>query len=103
MILPAEEFTGRLIITWPKGGNAVFGIGIVLADATTGEQITSALGMDVVIRADPEHVVMATVTMLADADGKPLASFAKPVMDDGGENVRTGVFRWLVAEMRVAE
>jgi hypothetical protein len=98
-----DGFVGRLIITWPKPtGPVVAPHGIVLTDAETGEHITSTLDADIVIHADPQQVVTATLTMLTDADGKPLAANAKPVLDTDGENVRTGVFRWLVAEMRVA-
>ena len=103
MSLPTDEFAGRLIITWPKGDVAVVGRHVFLADADTGEQITSAFDADVVIHADVREVVTATVTMLVGEDDKPLPNKAKPIISDDGENLRTGVFQWVVAEMRVAQ
>ena len=99
----SDDFTGRLIITWPKPDVAVIGHGVILTDADTGEQVFSGLDMDVVIHADPREIVTATMTMLVDEDDQPLPGKAKPVLADDGENLRTGVFRWVVAEMRVAE
>lgn len=102
--LPTDEYAGRLIITWPKtAAHPVVSHGVVLHDADSGEWITAATDADIVIHAEPQHLVTATMTMLVGEDGKPLPTKAKPVLDEDRENVRTAVFVWLVAEMRVAE
>jgi len=103
VILPTDEFTGRLIITWPKSDRpALLPPLTILHDADTGEQITSVASFTLSADAT-ENLVTAELTMLTDADGQPLASAATPILTDDGEDVRTGVFRWAVAEMRVAE
>lgn len=102
MILPADEFTGRLIITWPKSDRpALLAPLTILHDADTGEQITSVASFTLSADAT-ESVVTAELTMLTDADGQPLTSAAMPVLTADGESIRTGVFRWAVAEMRIA-
>ena len=101
--LPTNDYAGRLIITWPKAAShPVVGHGVVLTDADSGTQVTTATDADILIHADPQHVVTATMTMLIGEDGKPLATGAPMVLDEDRENVRTDTFRWLVAEMRVA-
>lgn len=98
-----DEFAGRLIITWPKAAtHPVPGFGVAFTDADSGKAITAATDADIIIHADPQHVVTATMTMVVDADGKPLTADATLVPDDDGENIRTAVFVWLVAEMRIA-
>ncbi len=102
MILPAEEFTGRLIITWPRSARPVLLPPLtILHDADSREQIMSVTAFTINAHV-AESVVTADLTMLAGADGKPLAADATPVLDDGNEPL-TGVFRWVVAEMRIAE
>lgn len=99
-----EVFAGRVIITWPKysGVTALPGWGVTVADADSGKPITGALMLT--LNANPHGVITAEMTMLIDADGKPLVgSRSKPVLAEDGEHPLTGVFHWLVAEMRIAE
>lgn len=97
------DYTGRVIITWPKPtGPVLLPPLTILHDADSGEQITSVLSFTVNADAT-ENQVTADLTMLTDADGQPLASTAKPVLDEDEENVRADVFRWIVAEMRIAQ
>lgn len=105
-VLPADEYAGRLIITWPKAGEShLFGGRIILADADTGEQIISALDLDLTIHAETMNLITAEMTMLATEDGKLLPNDAKPVLTGEGDNaeIATGRFRWLVTEMRITE
>lgn len=100
----SEEFAGRLIITWPKPtGPAIPGCLLAVADADTGQPIVSAL--DLTVTVDLNDVITAEMTMLTDEHGQ-LLNGGTPVRqiptDDTGE-VYTGRFRWIVAEMRVAE
>ena len=98
------DFAGRLIITWPKpNGGMIAGHGIVLTDADTGEQIFSALDLDLRIRAAVHSVAVVGLTMLVDGEGKPLPRGGQPVLSADGEDFRTGVFWWWVAEMRIAD
>ena len=97
----AEEFEGRVIITWPKPVNGlIHGARIAITDADTGQPIVSA--MDVTVYATLDGPPVAEMTMLTGEDSKPLQA-GVPVVpaDDGG--FRTGTFRWVVAEMRTAE
>lgn len=101
-ILPPENFAGRLIIIWPKsGGAAVHGNLIAFIDADNGEPIVTIT--DLTVHVDLYAPVVAEVAMFADADGKPLlGAHAMPVPNADGTAYRTGTFRWIVAEMRVA-
>lgn len=104
MSLASEDFAGRLIITWPKAAaHPVISNNVILTDADTGDHVTAAMNADILIHAEPGHVVTATLEMVMGTDGKPLTANSKPDISDDGENIRTAVFVWLVAEMRVAE
>jgi hypothetical protein len=103
------DFAGRLIITWPKanpnGAPPVYAE-ITLADADTGVAILTAVDLTLTVSHE-QQVVAAEMTMLCDEDGKMLLAEANgrsivASVDETGA-VRTGRFRWLVAEMRVAE
>lgn len=92
------DYYGSVIITWPetKDGLPLPGYAIRIEDARTGKQLTNVLRctIDVVLN----DLIVAVLTMLTDADGAPSE---KPVPDGNG-GFRSAVFRWLVAEMRVA-
>lgn len=113
------ETVGRVIITWPAPAEngAVFGWGVTIHDADTGEQLTDATSLLTVAHGSPgswnSEPLQVTLTRLVDADGKPSS---KPVPTDEykawkrssslaefmGQPFRVGTFRYLVAEMRVA-
>ncbi len=100
----AEEYAGRVVITWPgvQPGRDLPTWGIILVDADREQQLVWVTGVDFSLRADSSEPVVAELTMLTDTDGKPLWDGAPiPPRDEDG-NFRTGRFRWLVAEMRVA-
>jgi hypothetical protein len=101
-IPPSETFAGRLIIVWPKpGGPAVHGNLVAFIDADSGDPIVTIT--DLTVHVDLYAPAVAEVAMYADADGKPLlGAHAMPVRAADGKAYRTGTFRWLVAEMRVA-
>ena len=102
-------FAGRLIITWPKahpnGAPPVYSE-ITLADADTSVALLTVVDLALTVSHE-QQVVVAEMTMLCDEDGKMLLAEANgssivASVEESGE-VRTGRFRWLVAEMRVAE
>lgn len=94
-----EKIDGRIIITWPRSdGPAIPGWAITVADADTGEQWANVLNLR--ITSDPSEITTAVVERLVDATG---AATNTPVRDESGDRIRTAVFRYAVAEMRVAE
>lgn len=97
------SYRGVIIIEWPAPRSpgpysAMAGCLLNISDAVTGKPIRTAV--DVTIHAGAEHLVTADLTLLADSDGEPIYD-GEPVPDGGGW--RTGVFTFLVGEMRVAE
>lgn len=101
---PDADYRGVIVIEWPLPSNAgspyssIGGHKVTVADALTGKPINTCLG--VTVRADPQSLVTAELTMLAGEDGGPLLE-GEPVLD--GKEIRTGVFPFFVAEMRVRE
>ncbi len=100
---PAEgaAYRGVIIIEWPPPHGAspyssMPGCLVKITDALTGKPIRTCTGLTV--SAGTECLVTADLTLFADADGGPLLD-GEPVTD-GGE-IRTGVFPFLVSEMRV--
>lgn len=101
MTLQRNEYTGRVIITWPQPqAGLIHGATVKLTDADSGEGIVSALDLTVSVALDA--AIVAEMTMLTDAGGQPLPAGVSPVRDEDGETLRTSRFRWLVAEMRTA-
>jgi hypothetical protein len=123
---------GRVIITWPaKTTSGVLPIyRVTLTDADTGEQIVSGLKLALTLGTDTGYdgdIIEAEVTALVDADGSLLPAGKQPVRVDAAPtdvaesftseewaereratasapfDFRTGVFRFAVAEMRIAE
>lgn len=89
---------GSVIIEWPapRGeGRPMPGWDVAVYDAASGRQMLNVMRATLV-SAEPENLVTADLTMLADEDGNPAA---EPHLRDG--HVITGVFRFLIAEMRV--
>jgi hypothetical protein len=120
-----EAVAGRIIITWPApSGPCLHNWAVTLHDADTGEQIVTAFKVSIVMGADASWdsgAIEADITALIDEDGNILGA-GQPVVitdefrehcaradrDEGdehfeGERYRTGVFRFGVAEMRVAD
>jgi len=99
-----SRFDGTMTVTWPRPrGGAVPAWAVSLADAATGEAITTVTGFTTRIHAVAGDVVWAEVTMFADGDGRPLLS-GRPVLAPLADRdaVKTGTFAFLVTEMRVA-
>jgi hypothetical protein len=99
---------GRVIITWPaKTTSGVLPIyAVTITDADTGEQIASGVKLSLVLGADTGYegdIIEAEITALVNADGQILGSRESPVKSEDGEWFSTGVFRFAVAEMRIAE
>lgn len=94
-----QPIAGRLIVTWPTAvGAALPPFQCALADAGTGEQITTATKMVIVADCASSDPILADLTMLCDQDGQFLRA-GGPVLDGNG-GFYTGVFRWVVVEMR---
>lgn len=105
------DFYGRVIIEWPAPRSGVLaGWGVAIRDAATGEPITTA--MSIKIGADAEHEITAELTQILGTDGQParqgppdpvtgrVPDIALDIGEDG--EPKTAVFRYIVAEMRVA-
>jgi hypothetical protein len=126
-----DEDYRRVIITWPAPTTVgVLPIrGVTLTDADSGEQIVTGLKLGLTLGTDTGYegsVIEAEITALVDADGHLLPAGKQPVRVDAAPadvaesftpeqwaereqaiasapfEFRTGVFRWLVAEMRIA-
>ena len=96
-----DDYQGVIIIEWPTAYgaspySAIAGHKIEISDALTGKPIRTCTA--VTVRADMERLVTADLTMFADEAGEPILD-GEPVRD--GDGFRTGVFPFLVSEMRV--
>jgi hypothetical protein len=98
---PGPPYCGLVSIEWPAptGGSiyaCMLGREVKVTDAASGKLITTCL--DLTVHANAGALVTADLTLLADEDGEPLLE-GKPVLD--GKEIRTGVFPFVVAEMKV--
>jgi hypothetical protein len=96
-------YRGVIVIEWPppfgaSPYSAMTGHKVTVTDALTGKPVRTCLHL--VVNADMDAIVTADLTMFADADGEPLLD-GEPVPD--GDGFRTGVFPFVVAEMRVGQ
>lgn len=96
-----DEFQGYLTIIWPKPGPGILGERVTMLDADTGQPITSVVAMK--LAAAPGKLATAELLMLVNERGEPLTADEPPLLAEDGEHPRTGVFHWLVAEMRTAD
>lgn len=105
-----ETYYGRIVITWPKTnqiGVPLGAWGTQIENYDTGKQIITVTNMTITLAADGRApgLLYADLTQLVDEQGKrlPDKDFTPvPDPDNPGE-VRTGVFRYYVVEMRTAQ
>jgi len=104
---PAEgaQYRGAIVIEWPRaaphGVGAIIGRMVSVYDAFTGSEpgpkpISTV--SEIALRVSVDEIVTADLTMFADEAGNPILD-GEPVPD--GDGFRTGVFPFLVSEMRV--
>lgn len=109
----APPTIGHLIIEWPAPsphGIPLHNHGMRAYDYDTGAELVTATGIRIDLGGTNWNgeIITADLTMLANADGQPLAA-GEPVQpqrnEDGtpGTDIATGVFRYEVMEMRVAD
>ena len=96
------QYRGVIAIEWPAATrpgpySSMAGCLLVITDLVTGKQIMTCSHADVTVHADAAALVTADLVLFADADGEPLLD-GKPETDDD-ENIRTGVFPFLVGEI----
>jgi hypothetical protein len=101
------DIAGRVIITWPAPTTAgvLNNTHVRLTDADTGEHIVSAFKLSLVLGTDEGYepaLIEADVTAIVDENGA-ITNDANRAYDRETGRMRTGVFRYLVAEMRVAD
>jgi hypothetical protein len=100
-----KELAGRVAITWPAAqGPAISARGVTLTDADTGKPIVSATKLALILGTETgfDGIVEAEITALVDEDGN-ITNDANRAYDRQADRLRTCVFRYAVAEMRVAE
>jgi hypothetical protein len=97
-----QDFDGTIVITWPQPrGGSLHGWSVTMTDPATGQFINTVTALTVVLHAGAESIVWAECEMFADRAGNPLLDGAPVPGPEHGE-VLTGIFRFLVTEMRVA-
>ncbi len=103
---PDRQYHGYVIIEWPAPthpgeARAIPGWKCAILNATTGEPITTVQKITVLrVIADTQSYIIADLVMMADPDGMPVLN-GSTVYPDGEGGFLTGVFPFLVAEMRV--
>jgi hypothetical protein len=109
---PDRQYYGYVIIEWPapqrKDGTPrpMAAWGCTILDPVTGQPITTVEKITLQrVTADARNAVIADLAMLADPDGNPVMGPDEDgkhvVWPDENGKIRTGVFPFLVAEMRV--
>jgi hypothetical protein len=102
----AGDFEGTIIIEWPQPANGVLpGWALKIWDADSGRQIFSASEITATVDAAADGIVVARLVLFADPDGNPVygSEGQTQIHLDDDKNILTGVFRFRVAEMRVAD
>jgi hypothetical protein len=100
------DIEGVIVIEWRSGTGVVPGCFAGIYDATTGDQITTAIQAGAVIHAGASRLVTADLTLFTDEAGNPVFNAGTwpsgaHVQPDG--KMATGVFTFLVSEMRVRD
>jgi hypothetical protein len=100
---PGPPYRGVISIEWPAPtGGSVYACllsrGVKVTDAATGKPVVTC--SELTVHADAGGLVTADLTLFADEDGEPLLD-GVPGVD--GDEIRTGVFPFVVAAMRVRE
>jgi hypothetical protein len=101
------ETVGRIAITWPAPRHEYAPLGaweIQIHNLDADRPILTATGMRIAIGGDgwDSGGIYADLTLLVDDDGEPIPNNGKPAIDEDSKRVRTGVFRYVVGEMRTA-
>lgn len=106
-------FNGAVIITWPAAAKPpVHGAPLIpwrmeIHDHATGEQMLGVSGLRMAIGGESwdDEMICVDLTELIGEDGKPLrGERPMPVRDPNDrERILTGVFRYLIVEMRIRE
>jgi hypothetical protein len=100
-----ETYEGVISLRWrlrPGAGRhtmPLLGSLVVITDTAAGADIATAT--DVQIHAPVHGVVTADLTLLTGADGRPIGNDGKVTLDGDGQP-RTGVFRYMVAEVQTS-
>ena len=99
------QYAGVIVIEWPPGAgtgpyHVMSGTGVNIKDAVTGKAVNTCMSADITVRVAGWGMVTAELTLFADADGDPILD-GEPVEADG--EILTGVFPFLVSEMRVRQ
>lgn len=99
------QYRGVIVIEWPPPGGGPYSAMagwpvVVITDAATGRPVTTCSHADITVHADVSQLVTADLTLFTDADGEPILD-GEPALD--GKEVRTGVFPFLVAGMKVRQ
>lgn len=101
------ELAGRIAITWPapwSKGVALPAWQVQIWDLDADQPITTANGIRIAIGGEgwESGGIYADLTLMVGVDGEPIPNDGNAAFDEVSKRVRTGVFRYAVAEMRTA-
>jgi hypothetical protein len=101
-----SDYAGRITITWPAAGKPPSELpawGVALHDADTGEQLLTVTELTITGSAKAGAVLECEITALVDENGTIIpggTDAGNRAYDRETDTFRTGVFRYIVAEMR---
>lgn len=102
-----EEPIGRVTLTWPaRTNNAPLAVwGVRIDDADSGAMLTNVIGLRMMLGTGRgwDGAITVDLEQFTDTGGKPLPAGERPVPDEDGKSVRSAVFRYAVAEMKITE
>jgi len=100
----APAYRGAVIIEWPpRCPYAMSGCAVEIFDAATGKPFTTVMATGITVRTDADANLSADLVMFAGQDGEPLFGGEPELDGDAWKQLGTGVFSFLVSEMRVRE